>query len=240
MFRFGGKHIVVAGGTSGIGLAAAQRFKQLGAKVTIIGRNPSQLDELSCEGFTCLACDLANIASYPELVANIEAFDGLLFAAGAAESARPFAMLTAQALQDLFTLNTLAPFELIKLSQKKRKINEGGAICYVSSVIEKCGTLASGGYGATKSAFSALARSMGMELSKKKIRINTVAYGYVKTKFLDGLSLSQESVESAPYGLPTAQEAADVAVFFLSDASKFMTRQTIVADSGVTLHQALV
>jgi NAD(P)-dependent dehydrogenase (short-subunit alcohol dehydrogenase family) len=240
MFRFDGKHIVIAGGTSGIGLAVAQRVKQLGATVTVIGRNSLQLDELQSQGFTCLGCDLSDTASFSDVIAKLEAFDGLLFAAGMAESARPFAMLTAQSLQELFTLNTLAPFELIKLSQKKRKINEGGAICYISSVIEKCGTVASGGYGATKSAFSALARSMGMELSKKKIRINTVAYGYVKTKFLDGLSLSHESIKSAPYGLPSAQEAADIAVFLLSDASKFMTRQTIVADSGVTLHQALV
>ena len=239
-FSFEGKHVVVAGGTSGIGLAVARNVKELGGNVTIIGRNPDLLDGLKADGFKVIQQDLSNLESLKELAQKVDEFDGLLWAAGMAETPRPFGMLSLSLIEELMIKNCYAPFEFIAKAQKARKIKAGGSICYVSSVIEKCGTLGSGGYSASKTAFSALARSMGQELAKKGIRINSVAYGYVKTKFLDSLGVSEESLNAAPLGIPNSEEASGVASFLLSDASKYITRQTIIADSGVTLHQALV
>jgi NAD(P)-dependent dehydrogenase (short-subunit alcohol dehydrogenase family) len=239
-FSFEGKHVVVAGGTSGIGLATARNIKELGGAVTIIGRNSVLLSELQVDGFRVINHDLFELDSFKDLVQSLDEFDGLLWAAGMAETPRPFGMLSISLMEELMTKNCYAPFEFIVKAQKARKIKNGGSICYVSSVIEKCGTLGSGGYSASKTAFSALTRSMGQELAKKGIRINSVAYGYVKTKFLDSLGVSEDSLNLAPLGIPDALEASGVASFLLSDASKYITRQTVIADSGVTLHQALV
>lgn len=238
-FKFSDKHIVVAGGTSGIGLAVARAIKSLDGRVTIIGRNIQALESLGQEGFITITHDLFDIESLKSLVEQIGEFDGLLWAAGVAETPRPFGMLSVSVIDDLMEKNCYAPFEFIVKSQKLRKLKAGGSICYVSSVIEKCGTLGSGGYSASKTAFSAISRSMGLELAKKGIRINSVAYGYVKTKFLDSLSISEDSLSRIPLGLPDSDQAAGVATYLLSDASKYITRQTIIADSGVTLHQAL-
>ncbi len=156
-----------------------------------------------------------------------------------AETLRPFGLLTLSLIEELINKNCYAPFEFIVKAQKARKIKNGGSICYVSSVIEKCGTLGSGGYGLAKSGFSSLARSIGLELVKKKIRINSVAYGYIDTKFIKNLGGSKDIINSIPMGILTAEQASGVAVFLLSEASKYITRQTILADSGVTLHQSL-
>jgi NAD(P)-dependent dehydrogenase (short-subunit alcohol dehydrogenase family) len=239
-FSFENKHIVIAGGTSGIGLAVANLVKKQGGKVTIIGRDLLKLEELKSQGFECIQHDLFDIDSLLELAKQIQEFDGLLYAAGIAESPRPYSMLSKDILQDLLSKNCVAPFELIVKLSKARKIKNGASICYVTSVTEKCGPSGSGGYGASKTAFSALSRSMGIELAKKKVRINSVAFGYVKTKFLDDLGVSEEMLNLAPLGLPNSNDAAGVPLFLLSDSSKFITRQTIVADSGITLHQALV
>lgn len=238
-FSFEGKHVVVAGGTSGIGLATARNIKELGGIVTIVGRNPALLTELQGNGFRVINHDLFELDTFKDLAQDLDEFDGLLWAAGMAETPRPFGMLSISLMEELMTKNCYAPFEFIVKAHKARKIKNGGSICYVSSVIEKCGTLGSGGYGLAKSAFSSLARSMGLELAKKKIRINSVAFGYIKTKFIDGLGVSEDIINSIPLGIASAEEASGTAVFLLSDASKFITRQTILADSGVTLHQSL-
>lgn len=238
-FKFDNKHIVIAGGTSGIGLAVARAVKSLGGKVTIIGRNAQTLETLSKEGFIAIAHDLFVVETFKSLVEQIDEFDGLLWAAGAAETPRPFGMLSTSTIEDLMKKNCYAPFEFIVNAQKRRKIKVGGSICYVSSVIEKCGTIGSGGYSASKTAFSAISRSIGLELAKKSIRINSVAYGYVNTKFLDTLSISEDNLSRIPFGLPDPEHAAGIAVYLLSDASKYITRQTIISDCGLTLHQAM-
>ncbi len=67
IFRFEGKHIVVAGGTSGIGLAVARTIKELGGVVTIIGRNSELLNTIKLDGFNIINHDLFELSSLNQL-----------------------------------------------------------------------------------------------------------------------------------------------------------------------------
>ena len=141
----------------------------------------------------------------------------------------------------MFDVNFFAPVELTRLLLKKKKINKGGSIVFLSSID---GTLnahiGNSTYSATKGAIASIARGMAVELASKGIRVNCVIPGMTETPLIHSDSITQEQLDKdkklyplGRYGRP--EEIAYGIIYLLSDASSFTTGAGLVIDGGFTL-----
>src|SRR5690606_30013115 len=122
--------------------------------------------------------------------------------------------------------------------QKKLKKNIYSSIVLISSVAQQIGTKSSLSYTGSKGAMSAAGRVIANELSLQKIRVNTIEPGMVQTAMASEMEdiLSSEALEKDrkqyPLGYGTPEDVANAAIFLLSDASRWMTGQSLTIDGG--------
>lgn len=243
-FSLTGKTILVTGASSGIGRATAIECSRLGAEVIMTGRNEQRLQEafqqLATEGGQYYVAELTDEKAVGELVEKLPAVDGLVNAAGIASTIL-FQYAKPERIRSMFDVNFFAPVELTRLLLKKKKINKGGSIVFLSSID---GTLnahiGNSTYSATKGAIASVARGMAVELASKGIRVNCVMPGMTETPLIHSDSITQEQLDKdkklyplGRYGRP--EEIAYGIIYLLSDASSFTTGAGLVIDGGFTL-----
>lgn len=241
-FSLAGKRILVTGASSGIGRAIAISCAQMGAQLTITGRNQERLAavlaELAGDGHQQVVADLTQDSDIERIVAQAGVLNGVVHAAGISKLV-PFRMASRSHIEEVFSSNTFAPFLLTKSLLAKKNIAANGSILFIASVASHIGPLASSAYSASKSALLGMMRSLGMEVAKHGIRANCIAPGYVRTPLMDGLQGGGgnmgELLVSAPLGPGEPEDVAYAAVFYLSDASRWVTRTYFVIDGGLTI-----
>ncbi|MEA5136734.1 MAG: SDR family oxidoreductase [Candidatus Fimivivens sp.] len=237
-----GKHIIVTGASSGIGKATAINLSKLGAVVTIIARREDKLkDTLSTmEGdvhnyFICDVSDLKSIEScIKEIVAAKGPADGFVHCAGIGSN-RPISLTKPEFIKEMMEVNFFAFAEFLRVLSKRRNSNEGASFVGISSVASIRGDKAQGGYAATKAAMNGILHSYAKELADRRIRLNTVAFGMINTEMYQEYIAnggSSESLNGQYLGIGELEDAANIISFLLSDASKFITGTTLVADGG--------
>lgn len=241
-FSLAGKRILVTGASSGIGRQTAISCAEMGAQLVITGRNAERLaathQVLAGGGHLAVAADLTNPEDLSALVAQAGTINGVVHAAGISKLV-PLRMLKQAHLDEMFAHNTYAPLLLTKELLAKRKILASGSIVFISAVASHIGPLASSAYSASKGALLGAMRSLGLEVAKQGIRANCIAPGYVRTPMLDGLASggvdTEEYANLAPLGMGEPQDAAHAAIFYLSDASRWITRNYFIVDGGLTV-----
>lgn len=241
-FSLAGKRILVTGASSGIGRQTAIACADMGAQVLITGRDAGRLTDtlhmLEGKGHQSLAADLTCTESLVTLAASTEPLHGVVHAAGISKLV-PLRMLKQAHLDEMFSHNTYAPLLLTKELLAKRKLQAGGSIVFISAVASHIGPLASSAYSASKGALLGAMRSLGLEVAKQSIRANCIAPGYVRTPMLNGLASggvdTEEYAKLAPLGMGEPQDIAHAAVFYLSDASRWLTRNYFIIDGGLTV-----
>lgn len=241
-FSLAGKRILVTGASSGIGRQIAISCAAQGAQLVITGRDGARLaatcDALQGEGHQFIVADLSIAADLDALVTAAGVVHGVVHAAGISKLV-PFRMVSEAHLEDIFACNTFAPILLTKGLLAKKRIAPHGSIVFITSVASHIGPMASAAYAASKAALLGAVRSLGQEVAKQGIRANCIAPGYVRTPLLDGLSQGGANMggllELAPLGLGEPEDVAYAAVFYLSDASRWLTRNYFVVDGGLTI-----
>lgn len=241
-FSLEGKRILVTGASSGIGRQIAITCDQMGAQLVLSGRHDERLKEtfsnLSGSGHSTVVADLTQKADVDQLVAQTGIVNGVVHAAGISKLV-PFRLITQEHLEDMFGSNTFAPILLTKALLSKKQIAAGGAIVFIASVASHVGPMASSAYASSKSALLGMVRSLGLEVAKQKIRANCIAPGYVQTPLLESLQGSGGNLESlfdlTPLGMGTPEDIANTAVFMLADASRWITRDYLIVDGGLSV-----
>lgn len=241
-FSLAGKRILVTGASSGIGRQTAMACADMGAQLLITGRNTERLTDtlatLPGEGHQSFAADLTRAEDLAALAAHAGPLHGVVHAAGISKLV-PLRMLKQAHLEEMFTHNTFAPLLLTKELLAKRKIQAGGSIVFISAVASHIGPLASSAYSASKGALLGGMRSLALEVAKQGIRANCIAPGYVRTPMLEGLASggvdTEEYANLAPLGMGEPQDVAHAAVFYLADASRWITRNYFIVDGGLTV-----
>ncbi len=246
---FEGKVIVVTGGGSGIGRAAARRFAELGANVLITGRRPEPLQKTAAEhpGIMDLVADVAMPEDAERTVqAAMDAWgriDALVNNAGAG-AILPLAEATAATIEKILAVNVVGPSLLAKAALPHLAAT-AGSIVNVSSTFGHRPAAALSHYAASKAALEHLTRCWALELAPQRIRVNGVAAGPTESGALTGmmgLSAEQaaavESDERERIPLKRRGNPDDVArwiVRLADQEAEWITGQILAVDGGLGL-----
>lgn len=240
-FSLHGKKILITGASSGIGAQTAITASKMGAQLIITGRDEKKLnsvsDKLTGNGHIAIAADLC--LDTDALIEVCNGLNGIVNCAGITKHL-PIKFIDKKAIQAVFDINYTAPVVLINQLFKKKKINAGASIVFLSSLASmypfKGGTLYSG----AKGAIDNFSKTIAIEFAPQKIRSNTINAGMVRTPLLDSAAetISKEAMEihekGYPLGFGEADDIANMSVFLLSDASKWVTGTNIIMDGGLT------
>jgi NAD(P)-dependent dehydrogenase (short-subunit alcohol dehydrogenase family) len=244
-FRLQEKTILITGASSGIGKATALLCASLGAKCILSGRDDNRLNTvlnaLTGENHVSIRADISDQADIKKLCEDSPNLDGIIHCAGIIQLL-PLRAISLGAFERMINVNLYAPFFITQALLKKKKINESSAITFISSIsgpiIGSKGNLM---YSASKSAVNGMIRVLALELAEKKIRVNGVSAGMVKTEMWinDNMQVSTEQLskdeEKYPLGYGEAEDVANIAAFLVSDAAKWITGSTIIADGGFSI-----
>ena len=245
MKRFENKTVLVTGGNSGIGLAGAKRLVDEGAKVIVTGRNQERLDEAKAilgVSAIVLADDLADGNSAERIVPIIKdlgGLDGLWLNAGVASGGN-IDILDKKTISEMFEVNVFAP--MLQLGAISSYLKEGSSVLVTSSTATYEGLAGVSLYSATKGALLSAARSWASEFAPRKIRVNTLVPGPIKSNLRSGLDPKMkedlekhlaETLLLKRIGEP--EEAAALALFLLSDEASFITGSSYLVDGGYLL-----
>jgi gluconate 5-dehydrogenase/3-oxoacyl-[acyl-carrier protein] reductase len=230
-FSLSGRTAVVTGASRGIGAATARALDQAGARVALVARSRSDLEEVA-RGLEQTPIDVGT-----KVLQELDRVDILVNNAAAA--ARLDTVDTdAEAIDEMLAVNIRAPLLLIATVIPSMIEHTSGSIINLSSVSALVGTPRRAAYAASKGGLDAATRSLAMELGPSGIRVNSVAPGVVDTALWAknrGIPGVIEKIEAqTPLGRwAIPDDIADVIVFLASDAARFVTGETITADGGM-------
>ncbi len=236
-----GKTYLITGASSGIGRATAKLVARCGGTVIISGRNQERLErtlkELDGVGHLAISADLLKPDEINGLADECGELNGIVHCAGISRVA-PIRFTTDKLMREMTASNVDAPVALTRELIKSRKLLHGGSIVFISSLSAIFGWTGYVAYSASKAALIGVTRAMASELAAKEIRCNCLAPGMIKTPMLKGgYSEAQLEVDESkyPFGFGKPIDVANAIVFCLSDASRWITGQTLVLDGGVSL-----
>jgi NAD(P)-dependent dehydrogenase (short-subunit alcohol dehydrogenase family) len=241
--RFSGKTIVITGGTSGIGYAAALRITAEGGRVLVTGSDLERLSRVEADGIMTLRNDASDPDAAVELGATASrlfgGLDGVFLNAGIGDTGA-LSSLTPDRFRAVMDLNVGGV--LFGAQALAPLLRRGGSIVVTSSIAKDRALNGCGLYAGSKAAQRSVVRGLARELAQRGIRVNTVSPGPIQTRFAERLGLSADQQEALaehakamiPLGrFGTSEEAAAVALFLLSDDASYVTGADYPVDGGM-------
>ncbi|QCP54736.1 SDR family oxidoreductase [Trinickia violacea] len=243
MSRFTGKTVLVTGGNSGIGLAAAQAFAAEGARVVITGRDSTTLAAAKATlGERALAVQnvAGTVAAARELARTLDAegirLDAVFINAGVAKFA-PFPDVTESLWDETFDSNVKGAY--FQIQALLPLFNRGASIVLNGSINAHIGMPASSVYAASKAALNTFAKTLSAELLPRGVRVNVVSPGPVTTPLHVKLGLDADTAAAMQSQIPlgrfgTSEEIAATVLHLASSESAFIVGTEIIADGGMS------
>jgi NAD(P)-dependent dehydrogenase (short-subunit alcohol dehydrogenase family) len=243
-----GKVAVVTGGSSGIGLATANRLVDEGAYVFITGRRQKELDAAVNQigrNVTGIQGDVSELADIDKIFATVKTLKDkidIVFAnAGIGEFAS-IGQITEEHFDKQFNVNVKGL--LFTVQKALPLLQQGGSIVLNASIVSSTGSPALSVYSATKAAVRSFARTWSVDLKDRKIRVNAISPGIIPTPgYNTSLGMTQDQVDqyvrssigNIPMGRPgTTDEIAKAVLFLASDDSSYVNGIELVVDGGMT------
>lgn len=230
---FENKNILIAGGSSGIGLSLVNMLVKQGAIVYVISRNPSTAWH---PGVTHLAADVTG--SLENITALLpEVLHGFAYCVGSI-TLKPFNRLTDDDFLKDYHLNVIGAAKILRLCIAALKKAAGASVVLTSSVAAQTGMPYHASIAAAKSGVEGLTMSLAAELAPLQIRVNAVAPSLTDTPMANALLNTAEKREASAKRHPLGKigqpdDVSEAIAFLLSDNSTWVTGQIIGIDGGM-------
>ena len=246
-FSLKGKSGIVTGGGTGLGKAMAAAVIQAGAGILIVGRRKDALEKTAKElgqfggPVIPFPADLSKMGDIPKIVEKaIQEFGNIDFLFNNAGNIRraPCEEYREADWDEVIQTNLKGPFFLAQAVAKTMiAAKRPGSIVNTSSLIAFIGGKNVPAYAASKAGINQVTKSMANDWAKYHIRVNAIGPGFFITDLTEALQKDKERYAGIIGRIPMGrwgnpEELGGVAVFLASDASSYMTGQTIVVDGG--------
>ena len=239
-----GKVALVTGGTTGIGLASARELALRGAEVFVTGRRQAELDAAVSAidgGAVGIRADASNLADLDRVYAQIARDAGRLdvvFANAGGGDMLPLGSITEEHFDRIFATNVKGV--LFTVQKALPLLKDGASVILTGSTTSVKGAVSFSVYGASKAAVRNFARSWLLDLQSRRIRVNVIGPGPVRTPGLAGLAppeqkdgLFAQLASGVPMGrLGEPQEIAKAVAFLASDDASFINGIELFVDGG--------
>jgi 3-oxoacyl-[acyl-carrier protein] reductase len=244
--KFSGKNVLVTGASRGIGAEIAKTLSEYGLKVWINYRSSAkeadaikeQIEQNGGEA-AVIGFDVSDEKAFVEGIKTIIDSDGelsyLVNNAGITKDKLAIRM-SVEDFEEVIRANLTSAFigskEALKVMSKKRF----GSVVNISSIVGESGNAGQVNYSASKGGLIAMTKSFALEGAPRNIRFNCVTPGFIKTQMTD--SLKEEVKESYIQKIPLKRfaepkEVAEAVAFLLSDASSYITGETLRVNGGM-------
>lgn len=247
MKRLENKVAIITGGTAGIGAAAAKKFAQEGAKVTVWARNAEKgkafVEAMAKEGYT-ICFDAVDTSNYEQVVAATKrVFDAngkidiLINNAGITNDST-LKKMTPEQWQSVIDINLTGTFYCTKAVNQYMVEAGWGRIINVSSVVGLYGNFGQTNYVATKAGVIGMTKTLCRELGKKGVTVNAVAPGFIATDMVAKMpeDLLAGMVAKVPVGrLGKPEDIANAFCFLASDEAAYVNGAVLSVDGGMTV-----
>ncbi len=242
LMRFSGKTVVVLGGNSGIGLAAAKAFQAEGARVAVTGRNEATLAAVAAEhGLLALRADVADVATTRSALPRIQQELGnidVLFANAGVGGFATLEQVTEDFWDEVHAVNLRGIFFAVQSAAPL--MNDGGAVVITGSIGSVLPLAGNTVYAAAKAGLRAAARILGVELLPRKIRVNLMSPGPTDTEiFRRGTTPEQQDamLEMMRNNVPMKrvaepEEMARAVLFLASSDASYINGVDLFVDGG--------
>jgi 3-oxoacyl-[acyl-carrier protein] reductase len=235
------KKIIITGATGGIGYGLVKKFYEQGAVVLATGTNEDKLRKLEDE-FKNIQIEKFKLDDHQKIETFIETahqklngLDILVNNAGITLDNLSI-RLTEENWKKVLDINLTATFLMCKFSIKKMLKNKSGKIINITSIVGHTGNLGQANYAASKAGIVAFSKSLAIEYAKKKINVNCVSPGFIKTEMTEKINdeFKEMLINKIPSGyLGTSEDVSNCVAFLASDMANYINGETIHVNGGM-------
>ena len=235
------KKIIITGATGGIGNSLVKKFIEYDAKILATGTNEEKLQKLKNE-FKNIEIEKFKLEEHQHIENFIEnacnklgGLDILINNAGITLDNLSI-RLTEENWKKVLDINLTSTFLMCKYAIKKMLKNKYGKIINITSIVAHTGNIGQANYSASKAGIVAFSKSLAMEYAKKKININCVSPGFIKTEMTDKINdeFKKMLISKIPSGdLGSGEDVSNCVAFLASDMANYINGETIHVNGGM-------
>ena len=235
------KKVIITGATGGIGNCLVKKFYSFDSKIIATGTNLEKLNNLK-KNFPNIIIKQFKLDDHSKIEKFIETcfsdlggLDILINNAGITLDNLSL-RLTEENWNKVININLTSTFLMSKYAIKKMLKQRSGKIVNITSIVGHTGNVGQSNYAASKAGIIGFSKSLAAEYAKKKINVNCISPGFIKTEMTDNINEDYRNALLAkiPSGhLGSGEDVSNCAVFLSSDLSDYITGETIHVNGGM-------